>query len=46
MQIIAFKTVALYVCGGPRTESFCEGAHSKIGFRPARRVIRQEEGKV
>jgi len=46
MGFIAFNTVALNGCGGPRTGSFCDGTHAKIGFRSVRRVIRQEERKV
>ena len=45
MEFMAPHTVALCGCGGPR-ESFCEGIRPKIGFWPARRAVRQEEGKV
>jgi CDGSH-type Zn-finger protein len=46
MASMAPDTVALYCCGGSTTKPFCRGTHSKIGFRVAQRVVRQEEERV
>ena len=35
-------TVALYRCGGSTNNPFCEGTHSKVGFRAVERAVREE----
>ena len=37
-------TVALCRCGGSTTKPFCDGTHSRLGFRAAERAVREEEG--
>jgi hypothetical protein len=46
MESMAPNTVALCRCGGSTTKPFCDGTHSKIGFRAARRAVRQEGAGV
>jgi CDGSH-type Zn-finger protein len=45
MEYIAPNAIALCCCGG-LTESFCNGPHTKVGFRAAQGAVRKEGGQV
>jgi CDGSH-type Zn-finger protein len=36
------ETIALCRCGGSTTKPFCDGTHSKVGFRAAKRAVSEE----
>jgi CDGSH-type Zn-finger protein len=40
------STIALCRCGRSMTKPFCDGTHSKAGFRAGERAILLEEGRV
>jgi CDGSH-type Zn-finger protein len=37
-------TVALCRCGGSQNKPFCDGTHSRVGFRAAERAAREVQG--
>lgn len=37
------KVIALCRCGGSSTKPFCDGTHSKIGFRGAEEAVREQD---
>ena len=39
-------TVALCCCGGSTTKPFCDGTHSKAGFKAAQRAVGGNGGEV
>ena len=36
------ETIALCRCGASTKRPFCDGTHSKVGFRAAEKAIREE----
>jgi len=36
--------VALCRCGGSQNKPFCDGTHSRVGFRAAERAVREVQG--
>ena len=37
------ETIALCRCGALTKKPFCDGAHSKVGFRAAEKAVREEQ---
>ena len=42
---VAIKKVALCRCGGSTMKPFCDGTHSKIGFRGANEAVQESDPK-
>ncbi len=44
-QLPAKRPIALCRCGGSTTKPFCDGTHSKIGFRAAEAAVPASQDK-
>ncbi len=44
-QLPAKRPIALCRCGGSQTKPFCDGTHSKIGFRAAEAAVPGSQDK-
>ncbi len=44
--LVTKRPIALCRCGGSTTKPFCDGTHSKIGFRAAEAAVPGSEDKA